>query len=618
MRPERLANYAPYVSVPLLAFLLARIVRPYLEKVKLALIDYVVGRALNKLTTKIGGNCEMGVVKRGEQEYRCFKNVPKHLGELFDLSRGFGQQECIAYIGPQGTERLSFEETISKAQAISAVLVNEFNVKPGDRVSILMSNIPEFPITFIATVSIGAIAVTQNAFWGGEEILFGLEDSASSVLIADRKRLERLASIGQLDTLVKNGLRVIVIDKHPADSTYHAGVYDFDVLMEKYKGAERPQNCKQIQPEDDACIMYTSGTTSGKPKGVVLSHQSFLQATYSFVAFRELLVTIRGPEKNPKVALITSPLFHASSFSSTFLLAFATGSKLVFLPRWNVDSAIDTFIQERVTWVGLMPAMLLDLLNSKRFHQEKEKFVLGNVGTGGSACPSELIARLHKMLPKLTQGSGWGLTETNAIGTAIGGPAYLAYPLSCGKALPIVDIKCVDIVSGNDINEPGVEGELCIRTICNMSRYWNREEDTRAIMDLEGWIRTGDIGKVDSSGYVFITDRLKDLVIRGGENISCVEVEDAIYKCRQDIVEVCVFGLPHERLGEQLCAAICLQKQADLTPKSIQDSVGKHLAKFKIPTQVFFRDAQSEPLPRGPTGKILKRQLRQKYSSSVL
>ena len=220
------------------------------------------------------------------------------------------------------------------------------------------------------------------------------------------------------------------------------------------------------------------------------------------------------------------------------------------------------------------------------------------------------------MIVGVSQGSGWALTETNSIGTAIGGPDFLSRPLSCGRALPLADIRVIDIASGNVLLEPNMEGELCIRTICKMNGYW-KNNDAEEI-DSDGWIRSGDVGKIDEDGFVYITDRLKDLVIRGGENISCASVEDCIYRSYPSgILETCVFGLPHTRYGEQLCAVVCTREVNSVSEQHIREFLEKHLPVFQVPSKIWIREFRGAPLPRGGTGKLLKRELRREYLDKI-
>lgn len=439
-------------------------------------------------------------------------------------------------------------------------------------------------------------------------------DSGSSVLICDEKRLMRLYPDGRLEKLMKEkGLKVIVAN--PSDEFMkHASKYVMDFKTFTAKGSEKvvPHD-STIEAEDIATIMYTSGTSSGRPKGVVLTHRSFIQTGSSYQLFTEMGISLTGKPKVRRADLLTTPLFHASSLSYNLILAFPYGHKVVLVPKWDVELAVKTCLEEKITYIGCMPTMLGDMLNSESFMKERSKFYFTNIGTGGAPCPTDLIKRMFKAMPKMTQGTGWGLTETNAIGTVIGGPDYVDFPQSCGKPHLIVDVKMVNPDTLEDIPQtPGATGELCIRSPTGMKEYWNMPEATKATILKDGWIRTGDVGKIDENGFYYIVDRVKDLVIRGGENISCNEVEDVIYQLHENIHEVCCFGLPHERLGEQLCAAVVLKPGKTITAEEVKAHCIQHLAKFKVPSLVFVRKSD-QLLPRGGTAKVLKRALREEY-----
>jgi len=581
---------------------------------KLKLVRWISSAAIKKLVSAKGGPCETGIITtKNGLSFKAFLNAPPTLGEFFTNNcREHRDKEFVVHvdIANDATARYTFGKTLKISIAFQHALVKEFGLKRGDRVAILMANLPEFMFAYIASTSAGGVAVALNAFWEGNEIKFGIEDAKAEILVTDYKRLERLEKAGHLQHLLDKGLRIILVNERnqnrfPLFKDLVSQYSDVDIDTDHFS--------KEVCPDDVASILYTSGTSSPEAKGVCLTHRSFLQATWGFVLFFEMLKSLRGPTAHPRVDLITSPLFHASQFSSTFLQAFRNGTRVVLMPKWDVDAAIEVLERERVTNCGFMPLMLGDLLSCDKFYERKDNFCLHSVGTGGAATPSNLIHRLHKVLPGLSQGSGWGMTETNAVGTIIGGPEYLAFPRSCGRPHILAEVKVVDHETGKTIEEPGQEGELCIRSICNMKGYWGRPCATSEVLMEDGWIRTGDMGKIDAQGYCFITDRIKDICIRGGENISVIEVEDCLHRI-SGVVEVACFGLKHKRLGEELVAVLCANSNAqNLSPDYVRSFASQHLARFKVPSTIHIRDFQKEPLPRGHTGKILKRSLKQQY-----
>ncbi len=596
------------------------------QRAKIWLINLVVNKTVARLTTTAGHRCELGLVDCGPElggEMVCFVNAPRNLAAVYALSRAHGEAEFVVQLGDEAgsRRRLSYAQALEEAGALEAALATKLGVRAGDRVSILMSNIAEYPLTFMAVTQMGAVAVTLNAFWSAETLEYGLDKSGSTVLVADDKRLARLAAGGALARLVQGGLRVVVVRRNGGAGVAAgaAGVHDFGELLRRGKSLAAGggyARAREAAPSDAACIMFTSGTTGRFPKGVVLSHRSFCQATWAYVMFADLLSTLKGQQVAPRCDLITSPLFHAAQFSSSLLVSFVCRHKLVLLPRWNVEAAIDAMLAERVTFIGVMPTMLCDLLRSERFRAEAGNMVLTNVGTGGAPCPSEFMKRLVQVVPHITQGSGWGMTETNSIGTIISGPEYILRFLSCGRAQRIVQVKTIDPHTLQDLPADR-EGELLIRTVCRMDGYWNMPKETSETLHPGGWVRTGDLGRVDPDGLVYITDRIKDLINYAGEKISANEVEDALLACdAAAITEVAVFGLPEERYGEQVAAAVCLLPGASLSPDALRLGVAARLAKHCVPTKIFLRNAATEPLPRGPTGKVLKRELRELYKTA--
>jgi long-chain acyl-CoA synthetase len=584
-------------------------------------ISNFVNKTVQKLFMHSGGIMQLGEFKASDGSLvKYFKNAPQTLGEWYALSKKHHDKEFLVYIpGTQGKEtRWTYAETMSRVEECRHSLVDRFGVKKGDRVAILMSNIPEFCVAFMAITQLGAIAVTLNAFWEGEEIEYGLIDSGSCVLIADEKRLLRLVPNARLESLLKAGLQISVV--RPSDEVKKYGIVDFEEISNKLKRPPTWAFDTSIDPTSDAYLMYTSGTLSPRPKGVVQTHLSVVQTCMCFQLYAELLKTLRGEQKKRRVDLVTSPLFHAASLCPTFLLSFFDGHKLVMIPRWDAESALKICVQEAVTFVGVMPTMFADLLACKYFQENKDKFQFTNIGSGGAATPSKLILGAAAVLPKITQGSGWGLTESNCIGTIIGGPEYLEFPNSCGKPHPIVEIKLVDPETGKEIEDVNEPGELYIRSITNMRCYWNNPEETKKILLPGNWIRSGDLGKRDSEGFIYIIDRIKDIVIRGGENISTSEVEEVLHAFSHAnvgsdgtgvIYEACTFGLPHERLGEQLAAVIVPFPGKTLDVEALKSYCHQRLAKFKVPSVFIVRN---DPLPRGGTGKILKRKLKEQYA----
>jgi len=522
------------------------------------------------------------------QRLKVFEHTPPSMRALFDSMRARGDQTFLVY----EDERLSFAEVMAQADAIGAVLVERYGVAKGDRVAIGMRNYPEWITSYVAAISVGAIAVSLNAWWTADELLYGLEDSGTKVLIADQERAERAE--GAFDLL---GIRTMVVR---ATGPLPPGAERIeDVVV-----PGRPMPLVDIGPDDDATILYTSGTT-GHPKGAVSTHRAVLSAIMAFgcrAAANALLTPPTEPATHPTSFILVVPLFHVTGCVAVMLNAVAAGCKLVLMYKWDPERALELIEREHITQFVGVPTMSWDLLESPDFARRDTSSLVA-VGGGGAPAPPELVRRVEQGFTQGRPQIGYGMTETNAYGPGNTGDDYLRKPTSSGRFVPVMDVK----IAGEDLCAlpVGEVGEICFRGPMLIRGYWNRPEATaEAIVD--GWLRSGDLGRLDDEGFIYVEDRAKDMVIRAGENIYCAEVEAAIYD-HPAVYEAAVFGIPHERLGEELVAAVYLKPGASLDADTLQAHVRERLAAFKVPSQVRFVDKQ---LPRGATGKILKRELR--------
>jgi len=528
---------------------------------------------------------------------RIFTKLPPTLRDLFAMLRE-RPVDGIALVYED--ERWTNAQVLQSIAEIATVLVDRYGVKKGDRVAIDMRNYPEWITSFGAAVSIGAIAVSVNAWWTGPEIEFGLIDAGAKVLVTDRERVDRIGD--RLEELGVRGLVVRAEGQLPPGCDHLA-----DVIT---PGASLPPS--DVGPDDDATILFTSGTT-GVPKGAVSTNRAVLSGLFSF-ACRTTVEALRWapdtppdpattPPSNPPCFILTVPLFHVTGCVPVMLGSIATGARLVMMHKWDALRGLQLIEREKVTNFVGVPTMSQDLIS----HPDFEKYdtsSLKNVGGGGAPMAPELVRKIEGTFAgKATPQLGYGLTETNGYGPGNTGPDYIARPSSTGRVVPIMQIK---VVNPNDETMPAGEiGEVCLSGPMLIRGYWNRPEATaEAIRD--GWLHTGDLGYVDEEGFVYVVDRIKDMVLRGGENVYCSEVEAAIFE-HPDIHEVAVFGLPHERLGEEVVAAIQPAAGSNLDLDQLTAFLGERLATFKIPSQWFVRE---EPLPRGATGKILKREIR--------
>jgi steroid-24-oyl-CoA synthetase len=523
-----------------------------------------------------------------------FRHAPGSLRDLLAVARRYGDETFLVY----EDERWSFADVMARVDALGALLVEGYGVAPGDRVAIGMRNYPEWVVAFAAVTSVGAISVSLNAWWTDDELGWALEDCGASVLIADRERVERTAG-----RATKLGVRVLGVRLGDAAAP---GVD----LWEEALPLGSPLPAVDIDPDDDATILYTSGTT-GRPKGAVSTHRAVVQALLGY-ACRAAVDRLRrdpeagadaaAPASRPSFVLIV-PLFHVTGAVPVMLSCFATGLKLVIMYKWDPERALELIERERVTNFVGVPTQSWDLLQSPRFG-EFDTSSLVAVGGGGAPAPPELVRRVSTSFAKASPNIGYGMTETNAYGPQNGGADYLSHPTSTGRATPILSIEIRD-----EMGRPvpvGERGEIWFKGPNLIRGYWNRPDATAETI-VDGWLRTGDIGRLDDEGFVYVEDRAKDIVIRAGENVYCAEVEGAIYE-HPAVHEAAVFGVPHVRLGEEVAAVVVPRPGVPLTVEEVQQHVRERLAGFKVPSRV---EIWTDPLPRNPAGKVLKRDLRE-------
>ena len=529
------------------------------------------------------------------QTSKVFAGTPPNIRALFELA-ALRTDEFIIF----ENERWTMPQVLKLAGQIGHLLVNDFGVAKGDRVAIAMRNYPEWIAAFVAITSVGAVVVPMNAWWVTDELVFALEDSGSKVVIADAERLQRMqdAAPGAIDA------KVIVAR---ATGELPDGVLNLDEAVAQLDDATMPD--ADIDPDDDMTILYTSGTT-GRPKGAVSTHRAVLSALIAFAA-RAAVGAVREPEDPatveeggaPQTAfMLCVPLFHVTGLVPVMLGSFVSGAKLVMTYKWEPNRALELIEQERVTNFVGVPTMSWDLLEAETF-AERDTSSLRSVGGGGAPMPPELVKRIDENFQRGRPGLGYGMTETNAYGPQNAGDDFVNNPKSTGRPVPIMDVKVTDL-EGNDL-AVGETGEIWFRSPSLIRGYWNRPEATAETI-VDGWLRSGDIGRLDNEGFVYVSDRAKDMILRGGENIYCAEVEATIYE-HPAVYEAAVYGIPNERLGEELACHVMVKGGVTLDAGDLQKFVGERLAKFKVPTVITI---VNESLPRNASGKILKRDLR--------
>lgn len=531
-------------------------------------------------------------------EYKHYAKAPKTLIELLDQGRNHGDNEFLIY----ENERYTFNQFFSQVDALAYQLQTSLNIKPGDRVAIAMRNYPEWMVAFTAIANTGAVIVPLNSWGQRAELEYGLTDSGSIVAIFDQQRFDFVA-----DELERLGVKAIVAR---AEKALPAGVLSFDQLVKDAEG--KKADAVELDTEADALIMYTSGTT-GNPKGAVASHRNVCQGIFNFELAGICAAMCNGEvigkmlERGyPSKTLLSVPLFHVSGCHSVFLLSLRGGRGIVIMHKWDKIRALELIENERITTIYAVPTMLMDLMECAEWDNYKTDSVFA-FGAGGAAQPPRLAAQIFEKLPDSFPGTGYGMTETSATGFTATGAAYAYKPKSCGTITPIVEIRIVD-ENGNDLAQ-GETGEIWLKSPGVVQGYWNKPEATAETFK-NGWVVTGDVGYLDEEGFLFITDRSKDMVIRAGENIASIEVESAAL-AHDGIQEAAVFGLPDEKLGEELAIAVVLKPGVKLSATDIQAHIAGQLAKFKVPSKVFFEEA----LPRNATHKVLKKALKEKYKA---
>ena len=504
-----------------------------------------------------------------------------------------------------GERTYGFGTFVQTANGVAHALREQFGLTKGDRVAVLAQNNPEWCLTFWAAVQQGAVLVGLNGWWTTDEVEYGLQDSGAKVLVADRKRFERIA--GSLDeaTALEH---VFLIDCSPADLGLAGDprIHSFDELV----GSPTADFVEEDIAEDDhAVIFYTSGTT-GRPKGAISTHRSMV-ANLQNTMYNAVAGSMAGGGALPdagggaNVALFTSPLFHVSGCHSTLVVGLLAGLKLVMPEgRFTPETALELIQEHGVTVWATVPTMVWRVCEHPDRHGYDTSSVK-SVAFGGSPSADELQRMIHDTFPNVaTTSNAYGLTETSSVATVISGQDALDKPTSVGPPVPTVSLKIV----GGDGQDLGVgeTGEVCITGPILMAGYWNKPEATAEAIDADGWLHTGDVGHLDDEGFLFITDRKKDMIIRGGENIYSVEIEQRLVN-HHEIADAAIYGVPHPELGEEVKATVQLEEDSTLTVADVKQWVADGLAAFKVPAYI---DLTFDKLPRNASGKLLKNVLR--------
>lgn len=527
------------------------------------------------------------------QSYKVFANIPATTRELLQQSAAAQNAHGGDYLVFHG-ERWNYEEFCRDIRQMADALSRMGMVK-GQPVAIAMRNCPELLILFMAITAAGGVAVFLNSWWTTEELDYALRDSAAKLVFADGERVRRIAPLTEALDLTLIGTR----------DGEDLAVRRFSQV--KALGYHLNWPSQDVETDEDMAIMYSSGTT-GHPKGVVLTHRGAMNAVFTWLMQGEIAILTTPPPVDAPPAprpsyLIVTPLFHVTASHPMFLLSIPAGGKLTVMDKWNADLAVELIDREQVTRFVGVPTQSADLLSAAERAGSSLKS-LSFLGAGGAKRPAAQVEGLARAFPQAQVATGWGMTETNANGIGFAGPDYIAHPGACGRLYPPIQELRFLGDDGQDV-ATGEVGEITVRSPCNMRCYLNKPEATAEAMQ-DGWLRTGDMGRIDADGIVTIVDRKKNIIIRGGENIACLDVEGALHR-HVAVAEACAFAIPDDRLGEVVGAAVMLAPGAATTEAELRAFLEAHIARFKVPERIWL---QTAPLPRGTTDKLDRRGIR--------
>jgi acyl-CoA synthetase (AMP-forming)/AMP-acid ligase II len=538
---------------------------------------------------------ELTTIELGGHALKAYKHAPGSMRDLWMLGQGYGDQEYVVY----GEERYTFAQAGQIVANLSAWLQGQ-GIGSGDRVAIALRNYPEWIFAYWGVIAVGGVVVGMNAWWVADEMAYALNDSEPKILIADDRRLATFADIASDFPDLK-----VVAVREPSPPVV---AVPWETAVSEV--GELPTT--PIDPNDDACIFYTSGTT-GRPKGAQLTHRGCVHNIMNVAAMGQIFATTqamnRGEQLDAPVSapaatsLVATPLFHVTANNCVMHGATISGGKMILMYKWDPAEALKLIEREQVNTLSAVPMMTRELLAHPDFHNH-DTSSLNSLGGGGAAMHPDLPSKVIETTQRAKPAQGYGMTEVCGISTYTTGDLFLARPQSCGPLVPTLEGK---IVSDTGETLPvGEAGELLVKGAPVIKGYLNRPEATAETI-VDGWLHTGDIGYFDEDGFLYLVDRAKDMILRGGENIYCAEVESALYT-HPAVLETVAFAVADDRLGEEVGVAVHLKQGAMLDAAGLREHMGARLAAFKVPRYVWFL---AEPLPRNANGKFLKRELRE-------
>ncbi|MEM1104842.1 MAG: class I adenylate-forming enzyme family protein [Pseudomonadota bacterium] len=538
---------------------------------------------------------------------KLYANAPATLVDILRASAAFGDREVLVY----QDERITFTAHLRAVEHFADALRTKYGVAPGDRVAIIMRNYPQWSVAFFAALAAGAIATPMNSWWTGDELEYGLKDSGAKVAVVDEQIFERINPHRSQLPELKSVVIARDSEEERADPRVSAMETDIGVPASWAELAAKDLPDIALTPESDATIMYTSGTT-GRPKGALASHCAIISNMFNSLTCQARMFLRKGeqpPEPDPneqRATLLAVPFFHATGAFAILVPALLQGNKIVSMYKWNADKALPIIEAEKISAVGGVPAIAWQILE----HPDRDKYDLSSIAAvsyGGAPSAPELVSTIKKRFPEAAAGNGWGMTETCATSTLNIGEDYVNRPDSAGAPPGAVELKIVD-PDGRAL-PAGEVGELWCKGPMNCKLYWNRPDATAETFK-QGWVVTGDLARIDEEGFLYLVDRAKDMLIRGGENVYCIEVESALYD-HPAIIDAAVVGIPHKILGEEVGAVVQVKDGMSVTADVLRAHVAEQLAAFKVPVEI---QVMAEPLPRNANGKILKTELRGRFT----
>jgi acyl-CoA synthetase (AMP-forming)/AMP-acid ligase II len=535
-----------------------------------------------------GGRLMIG---RDEQGRAILSNFPATLPEFF---RVFCELNAANEAVVSGDERHTFADLDAMSDRAARALAAR-GIRKGDRVAIAMRNCPAWIVAYMGILKAAGVATLLNGWWEAQEMEHAIRLTDPSLILADTARARRIKERCTGREVVEVAVEL------PVEQALA------ELLAQDDARVELPK----VDGEDDATILFTSGST-GEAKGALSTHRAVTTGAYAYATGLIVLLGLlteegRAPTSPPRT-LLSVPLFHVTGEVPVMLNSFVIGRCMVVMPKWDAGEALRLIEKERITYFVGVPTMSLELMN----HPDRDKYDLSSlkdITAGGAPRPVSHVRRLQREFPGAQPALGYGLTETNAVGCINFWGNYAAKPGSTGRAAkPFVEIA---ILGADDVHLGAAKiGEIAIRTAANIKGYWRNHEATAEAFTADGFLRTGDVGYLDEEGYLFIVDRKKEIIIRGGENISAAEIEAECYAC-PSIAEISIFGMPDERLGEVPMGVVHLKPGERMDEDGLLAFLDGRLARFKIPERIIFSD---QPLPKLGTGKIDRRAVKAQYA----